>query len=258
MISVSLDLNPGNCVSTIITRRQVYITQNGRYGIRLPFLLLLMVLILPIVSTAPELNYPRILDHPWDHSPITVHIDNKNVPRYYSPTYYTQVQEALEYWAEGGNGKLKYTPVFEIVDSEKADIRIRWVENLQKDQGAPPQAAADTIPLIVNGRFVRVDIMLGVGSYQWMEWVPYSDTAMLAIAEHELGHALGLDHSNDKRDIMYPTNEQIDNTNSIFRSKYGPLLLIAAYAALAIIVFISVSWLLNRKKRKKLEDDRFK
>ncbi len=258
MISVSLDLNPSNCVSPIITRRQVYITQNGRSGIRLLFLLLLTVLILPIASAASEFNYPRILDHPWDHSPITVYIDNKSVPPHYSPAYYTQVQKALNYWAEGGNGKLEYTPVFEIVDSEKADIRIRWVENLQKDQGAPPQAAADTIPLIVNGRFVRVDIMLGVGSYQWMEWVPYSDTAMLAIAEHELGHALGLAHSNDKRDIMYPTNEQIDNTNSIFRSKYGPLLLIAAYAALAIIVFISVSWLLSRKKRKKLEDDRFK
>ena len=138
------------------------------------------------------------------------------MPPHYSPTYYTQVQKALNYWEEGGNGKLEYTPVFEIVDSEKADIRIRWVENLQKDQGAPPGVAGSTIPLIVNGRFVHVDITLGVGNYQWMEWVPYSDTAMLAITEHELGHALGLDHSNDKQDIMYPTNEQIDNTNRLY------------------------------------------
>jgi len=209
------------------------------------FLLLLTVLILPIFPAASEFNYPRILDHPWDHSPITVYIDNKSVPPHYIPTYYTQVQKALNYWAEGGNGKLDYTPVFEVVDSEKADIRIRWVENLQKDQGAPSRVAGDTIPFIVNGRFIRVDIMLGVGYSQWGEWVSYSDIAMLAIAEHELGHALGLDHSNDKQDIMYPTNEQINNTNPIL-SKYGSLLLFAVYAVLAIVVFLSVSYILRR------------
>ncbi|MEN6554713.1 MAG: matrixin family metalloprotease, partial [Methanobacterium sp.] len=77
------------------------------------------------------------------------------------------------------------------------------------------------------------------------EWVPYSDTAMLAIAEHELGHALGLNHSNDKQDIMYPTNEQINNTNPIL-SKYGSFLLFATYAVLAIVVFLSVSYILRR------------
>ncbi len=230
-----------------MSTRKVYITQTGRSEIRCLFLMLLLALILPITSVASESEYPRILDHPWDHSPITVYIDNKSVPPHYSPTYYTQVQKALNYWEEGGNRKLEYTPVFEIVDSEKADIRIRWIENLQKDQGAPNGVAGDTIPFVVNGRFVRVDIAFGVGTYQWGEWVPYSDTAMLAIAEHELGHALGLDHSSDKQDIMYPTNEQINNTNPIL-SKYSSLLLIAAYAFLAIIVFISVNWLLSRKK----------
>lgn len=206
---------------------------------------MLTALILPITSAASEFNYPRILDHPWDHSPITVYIDNKSVPPHYSPTYYTQVQKSLNYWEEGGNGKLDYTPVFKIVDSEKADIRIRWVEDLQKDQGVPSGVAGDAIPYSVNGRFIRVDITLGVGFSQWGEWVPYTDTAMLAIAKHELGHALGLDHSNDKQDIMYPTNEQINNTNPIL-SKYGSLLLFVIYAILAIAVFLSVSYILGR------------
>jgi predicted Zn-dependent protease len=69
-----------------------------------------------------------------------------------------------------------------LVKSEEADIRIRWVENLQK-------VAGDTIPLTVNRLFVHVDITLGVGNNQWMAWIPYSDTSMLAITEHELGHA---------------------------------------------------------------------
>lgn len=209
---------------------------------------MLIVLILPTVSAASESDYPRILDHPWGHSPITVYVNNKNIPPHYSLSYYTQVQKALNYWEKGGNGKLEYTPVFKLVDSEKADIRIRWVENLQKDQGAPSGVAGATTPFIVNGQFVRVDIALGVGTYQWGKWVPYSDTAMLAIAEHELGHALGLNHSNDKQDIMYPTNEQINNINPLFLGKYGAFLRFVIYLGLAIIVFFSVSWLLSRKK----------
>lgn len=213
-----------------------------------------MVVTLPIVSTASESDYPRILDYPWDHSPITVYIDDENVPPHYIPTYSAQVHKALDYWEAGGNGKLNYTPVFKLVDSENADIRIRWVESLQEDQDAPEGVAGAAIPYIANERFVRVDIILGVGSYQWMKWVPYSDSAMLAISKHELGHALGLDHSTDRQDIMYPSNEQINNTHPLFAGKYGSFLLIAAYALLATIVFLSVSWLLNRRKRKKIRN----
>jgi predicted Zn-dependent protease len=208
-----------------------YISRNSGHGVRLLSLLLLTVLILPIALVTSELNYPRVLDQPWDHSPITVYIDNKNVTPHYSPTYYTQVQKALNYWERGGNGKLKYTPVFKLVASEKADIRIRWVENLQEVSG-------DTIPLILNGQFLRVDITLGVGNYQWIAWNSYSDAAMLALAEHELGHALGLEHSNDRRDIMYPT----------LLNEFNSFLLSIAYIAMAIVVFLSVSWLLSRKK----------
>ncbi len=208
-----------------------------------------MVLILPITLKASEFSYPRVLDHPWDHSPITIYIDNKLVPLHYSLTYYEDIIKSLNYWAGGGNGKLKYIPVFEIVDSEDADIRIRWDANLQKDQGAPHEVAGETIRHTANGRFVYVGIILGVENHQWMQWVPYSDISMLVIAEHELGHALELDHSNDLQDIIYPSNEQIDNTNPFFQSKYGSLLLIVFYTAIAVIVFISVSWLLNRKKR---------
>lgn len=218
---------------------------------------MLIILIFPIVL-ASELNYPKNLDHPWDHSPITVYIDNKSVPPHYSPTYYTQIEKALEYWEQGGNGKLLYTPVFKVVDSENADIRIRWVENIQKDQGASPEVAGYATPYTDNGRFVRVDIVLEVGSYQGMEWVQYGDATILSVAEHELGHALGLEHNNDKRDIMYPTHEQRDNINPLLLSKYGSILLVAFYVSITVIVFLSVSWLLSRKKRKKLEEEYFK
>jgi predicted Zn-dependent protease len=180
------------------------------------------------------------------------------VPEHYSPTYYTQIEKALEYWEEGGNGKLEYTPVFELVDSKEADIRVRWVENLENVEGAPSGVAGYASPMVADGRFVRVDIVLEVGNYQGKAWRQYGDATMLSIAKHELGHALGLGHSNDRRDIMYPEYELRDNIDPILLTKYGPLLRTAIYVAVAVLVFLSVNWLLSRKKRKKLEREYLK
>ena len=85
---------------TTILWRPVYINRDSRSGIKLSFVLLLMVIVLSNISAASEANSERILDHPWDHSPITVYIDDSNVPEHYSRTYYTQIEKAMEYWEE--------------------------------------------------------------------------------------------------------------------------------------------------------------
>ncbi|MHC1756654.1 MAG: matrixin family metalloprotease [Methanosarcina sp.] len=224
----------------------------------LSFVLLLIVFSLPSVSAASGASSEKILDNPWTHSPITVYIDNKNTPAHYSPTYYEQIEKALEYWEDGGNGNLAYSPVFEIVDSEEADIKIRWVENLESVEGAPSGVAGYAKPSISGDRFVEVDIVLEVGNYQGRGWRQYGDATMLTISKHELGHALGLGHSNDRGDIMYPEYELRDNLNPILLSKYGALLRAAGFIALAILLFLGVSWQYSRKKRKKLEDECFK
>lgn len=228
------------------------------HRIRLCFVLLLLITFLPILSTASETSPERLSDHPWDHSPITVYIDDKNVPADYSPTYYAQIEKALEYWEKGGNGNLKYTPVFRVVDTKEADIRIRWVENLESVEGAASGVAGYASPKVADGRFVRVDIVLEAGDYQGKSWVQYGDATMLAIAKHELGHALGLGHSNDRRDIMYPQDEQRDNINPILLSKYGLLLQVAFLIALALLLFLGISWQRNKKRRKALEDEYLK
>lgn len=210
------------------------------------FLLLLTAFIFPIAAATSENYYPKTLEHPWDHSPITVYIDNKNLPPHYSPSYYTQVEKALQYWEEGGNGKLNYTPVFKIVDSENADIRITWVENLERNASAPPGVGGYTTPEIENNRFVHVDMILGVGDYKGKKWIQYDDKTMLVLAKHELGHALGLEHSSDEEDIMYPNYKQQNDLSSFFKDN-SPLVILS-YGFIAVVIYITVSRLLNRKR----------
>ena len=202
---------------------------------------------MPIASANSGFDYPRTLDHPWDHSPITVYIDNKNIPPHYSLSYYTQLEEALKYWEKGGNGKLEYTPVFKIVDSENADIRITWVENPETND-IISEVGGYTTPQIVDGRFVHVDIILGVGAYKGTDWIQYDDETMLVLAKHEFGHALGLEHSNDPQDIMYPDYKQKHDLSYYLTNKDG-ILFLAIYGITAVVVFLVVRMLLDGGKK---------
>ncbi len=194
---------------------------------------------------------------PWDHSPITVYIDDKDVPEHYSPSYRTGVEDALKYWESGGNGQLEYQPVFEIVDVDNADILIMWVENLEKDAGVENGVAGFTRPYVMNGKFERADIVLETGNYKGYSWAQYGDKTMKDIATHELGHALGLGHSNDRDDIMFPSYDVKQDVNPLLLNSTWPLLLLLIIIAILIVSYHGTGWFHYKKKRKELEKEVF-
>ncbi len=201
-------------------------------------------------------TYPAVNTNPWDHSPITVYIDTISVPEHYSPTYKEQVEIAMTYWEKGGNDHLAYKPEFRKVDSEsEADIYIMWVKNLEKDVGVENGVAGFARPYEVDGKYVRVDIVLEVGNYEGYSWKQYGDANMRELAKHELGHALGLGHSTDRRDIMYPTYDQKDNIDPLLVERTRPFIYVAAAASIFLVSFSGINWLRYRRRRRSLEDD---
>ncbi|WMW26266.1 matrixin family metalloprotease [Methanolobus sediminis] len=202
-------------------------------------------------------NEPVILSQPWDHRPITVYIDDTDVPEHYSPTYKEDVLNAIKYWENGGNGQLGFQPEFQVLDTDNADILIMWVDNLEKDAGSADGIAGFTRPYIVNGQFERVDIVLEAGNYEGYAWRQYGDSSMEDIAAHEIGHALGLGHSNDRNDIMYPKYDRRDNLNPLLFNSTRYVLLALLIVAALIVSYHGTGWLRYKKQRKKLEDEVF-
>jgi len=107
-------------------------------------------------------------------------------------THYPQtVRSAFGEWAATG------IPIrFSFVPSPRdAEIRVRWTERLPHKTGSTTWRT-DRYGVLTSG-----DIVLAT---HISDGFPLDARGMRAIALHEVGHALGLSHSLDSRDIMAP------------------------------------------------------
>ncbi len=102
------------------------------------------------------------------------------------------VQGAVTRWESAHTG----LRLVRVDDSTVADITVRWVERFDFDRVGQTDLAWDQ-----RGRVRHAAISLALRTNVGVE---LNDNALVAVATHEFGHALGLPHSSDPNDVMFP------------------------------------------------------
>ncbi|MCC7195945.1 MAG: matrixin family metalloprotease [Gemmatimonadaceae bacterium] len=126
------------------------------------------------------------------NDPITVWIQRSPDVRDFWPDFPDRVRDAFFTWSNAG---IPIRFLF-IHDSTNAEVRVRWLDHF------PDQAAGKTYWVRdVNWWILGADIELALHS---ANGEAYDRDAVHAIALHEVGHLIGLDHSPNPDDVMAP------------------------------------------------------
>jgi predicted Zn-dependent protease len=105
------------------------------------------------------------------------------------------VREALDRWENVGTG-IRFTL---ISDTATADIIVRWIDHFDFDRAGQTDLTWDQA-----GRVRKAAILLALRTNTGLV---LPDPALLTVAVHEAGHALGLPHSPDSNDVMFPATQ---------------------------------------------------
>ena len=113
-------------------------------------------------------------------------------PSTYAPRMSGYVRDAIQHWETLGlDLHFEFMP-----DTIDADVVVRWIARFPIDRTGQTDLTWDQF-----GRVQRAVITLAIADGHGRTLPP---TALLSVAIHEVGHALGLPHSSSSADVMFP------------------------------------------------------
>ena len=162
------------------------------------FILIVLVLFV-FLTLGTRNNYASTLDllgTGWNQSTVTVMIQDEE---YISEHAIEDIAEALDDWNDALL-EIEDGPVLTMVSGEKrADIVI-----VIESKGGEILGQTRTRSIRQRGSVLRSTVIRLNGDVFGQE---FSGAGIRNVARHEFGHALGLGHSDDPSDLMYPVFE---------------------------------------------------
>ncbi len=130
----------------------------------------------------------------------TFNVYEQKMPLHWENQFGDILLNATQYWEQKMPG-LKFETVKFVDDS---DFVVEWAS--QYGEGKLGYYSTNTV-----NAYGKPKLTISLGFFKDKKWNLVSTEYALEITKHELGHAIGLPHSSNPDDIMYPTIENYES-----------------------------------------------